>query len=224
ARLSRSGPVRHPARATGCGRLRLRHPLVPRCGAGAPREPHRIRGAPPALPALPRRRRRAAPRPHDERRRVLARSGRDRRLMSYPDMLREHAADPASASRTFLRCAEARWTFAETLREASRYAHLFLERRDPGRPFHVGLLLENRPEFVLAELGAGLCGAVIVGLNPMRQGEPLARDIAHADCQIVLTEERFASQLADALATPGAPAPVVMIAETSLRDPPASQP
>src|SRR5262245_66032068 len=144
--------------------------------------------------------------------------------MSYPDMLRGHAANPAAASRTFLRFEDARWTFGETMRAASAYAHLFLERRDPGQPFHVGLLLENRPEFVLAELGAGLCGAVIVGLNPTRRGDPLARDIAHADCQLVLTEERFAPQLAESLAAPGAPGPVALSAETSLRDAQALQP
>jgi fatty-acyl-CoA synthase len=115
------------------------------------------------------------------------------RSMSYADLLRQHAADPARASRPFLRFDGATWTFGETLRAASAYANLFLARRDPGTPFHVGLLLENRPEFVLAQLGAGLCGAVIVGLNPTRRGEPLARDISHADCQIVLTEERFAA-------------------------------
>ena len=35
------------------------------------------------------------------------------------------------------------------------YANLFLERRDAARPFHVGLLLENRPEFVLARARRG---------------------------------------------------------------------
>jgi fatty-acyl-CoA synthase len=144
--------------------------------------------------------------------------------MSYADLLRRHAAEPALASREFLRFEDATWTFAEALRDASAYANLFLERRDPALPFHVGLLLENRPEFVLAELGAGLCGAVIVGLNPTRRGEPLARDIAHADCQIVLTEERFAPELAGTLAAPGAPAPIVLVAETSLRDALAAQP
>jgi fatty-acyl-CoA synthase len=144
--------------------------------------------------------------------------------MSYADLLRRHAAEPALASREFLRFEDATWTFAETLRDASAYANLLLERRDPALPFHVGLLLENRPEFVLAELGAGLCGAVIVGLNPTRRGEPLARDIAHADCQIVLTEERFAPELAETLAAPGAPAPIVLVAETSLRDALAAQP
>jgi fatty-acyl-CoA synthase len=144
--------------------------------------------------------------------------------MSYADLLRRHAADPSLASRAFLRFEDATWTFVETLQAASAYAHLFLSRRDPGQPFHVGLLLENRPEFVLAELGAGLCGAVIVGLNPTRRGDPLARDIAHADCQLVLTEERFAPQLAESLAAPGAPGPVALSAETSLRDAQALQP
>jgi len=137
--------------------------------------------------------------------------------MSYADLLRRHAADPPHAARTFLRFEDATWTFAEALRAASAYGNLFLARRDPARPFHVGLLLQNRPEFVLAELGAGLCGAAVVGLNPTRRGEPLARDIAHADCQIVLTEDRFAPQLAEALAAPDAPAPLVLVAETSLR-------
>ena len=70
--------------------------------------------------------------------------------MSYADLLRRHAAEPALASREFLRFEDATWTFAETLRDASAYANLFLERRDAALPFHVGLLLENRPEFVLA--------------------------------------------------------------------------
>jgi fatty-acyl-CoA synthase len=144
--------------------------------------------------------------------------------MSYADLLRRHAAEPALADREFLRFEDASWTFAETLRDASAYANLFLDRRDPSTPFHVGLLLENRPEFVLAELGAALCGAVVVGLNPTRRGAPLARDIAHADCQVVLTEERFAPLLAEALAEPDAPRPIVLVAETSLHDALASLP
>ena len=66
---------------------------------------------------------------------------------------------PTSAARPFLRFEDSTWTFAEVLDESARYARAFLARRDPARPFHVGLLLENRPEFVFAELGAGLCGA-----------------------------------------------------------------
>jgi fatty-acyl-CoA synthase len=144
--------------------------------------------------------------------------------MSYADLLRRHAADPALAGRPFLRTEEAASTFAETLRAASRYGHLFLARRDPDRPFHVGLLLENRAEFVLAELGAGLCGAVVVGLNPTRRGAHLARDVAHADCQLIVTEARFAPQLDEALAGAGTSAPPVLVAETSLAEALAPQP
>jgi fatty-acyl-CoA synthase len=144
--------------------------------------------------------------------------------MSYADLLRRHAADPAIAGRIFLRTEDATWTFAESLRAASRYGHLFLAHRDPARPFHVGLLLENRAEFVLAELGAGLCGAVVVGLNPTRRGAHLVRDVVHADCQLVITEACFAPHLAEALADAGTPAPPVLVAETSLAEALASEP
>src|SRR5258706_2900174 len=83
---------------------------------------------------------------------------------------------------------------------------------------HVGLLLENRPEFVFAELGAALAGAVVVGLNPTRRGEHLARDIAYSDCQLVVTEPAFASLLADANA------PQVLVADESLSGALATQP
>jgi fatty-acyl-CoA synthase len=136
--------------------------------------------------------------------------------MTLGDLLRQRAADPDDADRVYLRFEERAWTFRETHREACRYANLFRARLDDARPPHVGLLLENRPEFVFAELGAALAGAVIVGLNPTRRGEPLARDVAYSDCQLVLTEPRFTDLLADALATPRAPAPAVLVAETTL--------
>ncbi len=142
--------------------------------------------------------------------------------MSYPDLLRQHAAQ--QGERPFLRFEDTTLSFADTHRQASAYGQLFLARREPARPFHVGVLLENRPEFVLAELGAGLAGATIVGLNPTRRGEHLARDVTHADCQLVVTEERFASQLAEALATAAAPAPELLVAETSLPAALAAQP
>src|SRR5262249_24837520 len=136
--------------------------------------------------------------------------------MSYADILRAHAADPSRASSPFLLFEDTTRSFAETLREASAFGQLLLASRDPTRPFHVGLLLDNRPEFVLTQLGAGLCGAVIVGLNPTRRGEPLAGDIAHADCQIVLTEDRYAPPPAEAPAAPRAPPPRVLVVESSL--------
>ena len=109
-----------------------------------------------------------------------------------------YATDAATADRPYLLFEDCRFTFAETYREACRYAQLFLAERDPARPFHVGVLLENRPEFVFAELGAFLARATVVGLNPTRRGGHQARDIMHADCQLVVSEAKFAPLLGDA--------------------------
>jgi fatty-acyl-CoA synthase len=61
-------------------------------------------------------------------------------------------------------------------------------RMDPQRPPHVGVLLQNTPLFSALLVAAGLSGIVPVGLNPIRRGEALVRDIAHADCQLVLAD------------------------------------
>jgi fatty-acyl-CoA synthase len=66
--------------------------------------------------------------------------------------------------------------------------------RRPG-PFHVGVLLENVPEYVFLLGGAALAGATVVGINPTRRGEELARDVLHTDCQLVFTDESQAGLL-----------------------------
>jgi fatty-acyl-CoA synthase len=124
--------------------------------------------------------------------------------MSLADLLRRRAADPADAERIYLRCEDDRVTFVETYRHAARWANLLRALRDPTRPFHVGLLLENRPEFVYAELGAALAGAVVVGLNPTRRGAHLAADVATSDAQLVVTESRFTTLVDEALGRPPA--------------------
>src|SRR5690606_4921592 len=90
------------------------------------------------------------------------------------EALRARAAD--SGARVFLRADDAQWTFAAAYREACRYANLFLARRADG-PFHIGVLMDNLPAFVFAELGCALAGATLVGLNPTRTGSALARDV-----------------------------------------------
>ena len=105
----------------------------------------------------------------------------------------EHGDAPA------LRFGARVWTHAELFDEAQRFADLFRARLDPGRPPHVGVLLDNTPDYVFALCAAALSGTVIAGLNFTRQGEHLARDIAHTDLQIVITEPRHAAQLQGAL-------------------------
>ncbi|MFD4182598.1 long-chain-fatty-acid--CoA ligase [Rhodococcus sp. NPDC058514] len=59
---------------------------------------------------------------------------------------------------------------------------------DPAAPRHVGVLLDNVPEFSLLLGATAIGGTVLVGLNPTRRGPALAGDIARADCQLVVTD------------------------------------
>ena len=60
---------------------------------------------------------------------------------------------------------------------AQRAAFL-LAHKPADAPFHVGVLLDNVPEFWFALGAAALSGATLVGINPTRRGAELARDIA----------------------------------------------
>jgi fatty-acyl-CoA synthase len=64
---------------------------------------------------------------------------------------------------------------------------MFMEMRIDGPP-HIGVLLENVPEFPLWLGAAALAGATIVGINPTRRGSELARDIAFTKCQVLVTD------------------------------------
>ncbi|HEV2369189.1 MAG TPA: AMP-binding protein [Acidimicrobiales bacterium] len=80
------------------------------------------------------------------------------------------------------------WSWAQVVAEAGTRARLISALHRSG-PFHVGVLLENVPEYLFVLLGAALVGATVVGINPTRRGEELGRDIVHTDCQMVITDE-----------------------------------
>jgi fatty-acyl-CoA synthase len=82
-----------------------------------------------------------------------------------------------------------RWSYREYAMACCERARLLLASRGEG-PFHVGVLLENVPEYPMLLGAAALAGATIVGINPTRRGAELARDVRHADCQMLVTEER----------------------------------
>ncbi|MGE2737884.1 fatty-acid--CoA ligase FadD1 [Mycolicibacterium vaccae] len=94
------------------------------------------------------------------------------------------------------------WTWREHLDGAATQAAALIGRADPTRPLHVGTLLGNTPDMLTAMAAAGLGGYVLCGINNTRRGSALARDILHADCQIVLTDDEHAGLL-DGVELPG---------------------
>ncbi|MEV5608461.1 long-chain-fatty-acid--CoA ligase [Streptomyces sp. NPDC052225] len=67
---------------------------------------------------------------------------------------------------------------------------------------HIGVLLDNTPEFPQWLGAAALAGAAVAGINPTRRGAELARDITHTECRVLVTE-RAHLPLLDGLELPG---------------------
>ena len=55
---------------------------------------------------------------------------------------------------------------------------------------HVGVIAENRIEWVLAQMGAGLIGAITVGVYPTSPTAEVAYVVEHADIEIMVCEDQ----------------------------------
>lgn len=100
---------------------------------------------------------------------------------------------------------ERRWSWDEVVRQSAIRAAVLDELVDrtsaaPG-PRHVGVLLENEPEYLFLAGGAAFAGVTLVGINPTRRGAELARDIEHTQCRLVITDATQAELLAPSVPT-----------------------
>ena len=112
---------------------------------------------------------------------------------TFAQIVRSRIGDQAVG----LRFEDQQWTWDQVVRESAvRAAALtVLVPRPLDRQVHVGVLLENVPDFVFWIGGGALAGAVVVGINASRSGPELARDIRHADVDLLVTEDRLAHLL-----------------------------
>ncbi|MFD3697142.1 AMP-binding protein [Streptomyces sp. NPDC058646] len=79
--------------------------------------------------------------------------------------------------------------------EAAARAALLVDLMPPGAEPHIGVLLDNVPEFPHWLGAAALAGAAVAGINPTRRGPELARDVLHTECRILVTEPAHLSLL-----------------------------
>jgi fatty-acyl-CoA synthase len=97
------------------------------------------------------------------------------------------------------------WTWGEVVEESLARASLLRQSGLAGR--HIGVLLDNLPEYFFLLLAAALTGSVVVGANDTRRGGALAGDLRHTDCAVILTD----SSKADLLAGVDAGAPLRLV-------------
>ena len=94
-----------------------------------------------------------------------------------------------------LRAGDESWSWSDVVNESATRAAALNALTGDGPP-HVGVLLDNVPEFLFWLGGAALVGAAIVGINPTRRGDELAADIRHTDCQLIVTDAAGMATLA----------------------------
>jgi fatty-acyl-CoA synthase len=112
-------------------------------------------------------------------------------MTTFADHVWARRDDPRPA----LRFEDRSWTYAQWVQACAARAALFAALRGPGEP-HVGVLLDNVPDFSMWLGAAALCGATVVGINPTRRGDELALDIRHTECQVLVTERNKLELLA----------------------------
>lgn len=80
------------------------------------------------------------------------------------------------------------FTWDDFARSAIRRSHFLTDRLDPELPPHLGILMENRPEFLFWWGAAALSGTALVSMNPTRRGKELIEDVRATECQILLVD------------------------------------
>ena len=83
------------------------------------------------------------------------------------------------------------WTYRQLNEEAARRIALFNALRDPKRPPHIGVLLDNVPDYLFWLAAAAVSGKVVVGINATYRGEQLAQLVRHTDCQVLVTSRAY---------------------------------
>ncbi len=96
----------------------------------------------------------------------------------------------ADVDRLGLVANDLRLSHAEVVARATARAAWLRATRHDG-PFHVALMLDNVPEFIFWLEAAALAGAVVVGANPTHRGDELVRDLAHTECQFLVTDSTY---------------------------------
>jgi fatty-acyl-CoA synthase len=142
-----------------------------------------------------------APSPPDIARRALS-------VLDVGRLIRLRASLPGLRDRPCVVWDTQVFSFADTYREARRYARLFRDTRHalvdrgalpPDAPLPVGIYQDNTPTFVFAVLGAALEGDLVFGLNTGFRGETLGAVLDRGEVRLVLTDDTHVPHLAQVL-------------------------
>jgi long-chain acyl-CoA synthetase len=118
-------------------------------------------------------------------------------LAPYPeltlvDVVRQRVSERPDA--VALRFEGARTSYRALLEQAEAFAHA-LEQRGVKRGDRVALLLPNSPQFVIAELGAWMAGAIVAPMNPTYPDDELTSLLERAGATVAVVLAPFYERL-----------------------------
>ena len=111
--------------------------------------------------------------------------------LTLPQMLRQRAQQ--GAQRVAIRQKDfGIWKPVTWAQYYQRACHFGQGLQQLGLPAggHVGVIAENRIEWVLAQMGAGLVGGITVGVYPTSPANEVAYVVGHADIDIMVCEDQ----------------------------------
>ena len=89
-------------------------------------------------------------------------------------------------------------TFGSLWENAAKVAQEFVQQGLQPRD-SVAIFMRNHPEFIYGIIGASICGAVFVPIDPRQKGDKLRYQLTHAECKAVLTSTDLLPQLEEVL-------------------------
>lgn len=112
-------------------------------------------------------------------------------VTTFSEVLQRRAEDDNPA----LLFEDQSWSYRDLIDAGRVRAGFYRKALDWDRPPHVGVLLDNVPEYLFHITAAALSGTVIVGINSTYRGAQLEQLIRYTDCQMVMTSSAYGNLL-----------------------------
>jgi fatty-acyl-CoA synthase len=116
----------------------------------------------------------------------------------FSELIARLGTDPETEDRVFIINREddgglREFTYGQLYEKSLEYGNMLDRvRRSKGKPqperFHVGVFMQNRPEFLFILGGCAFSNSTLVGINNAQLGEKLAFDINNIDVDLLITE------------------------------------
>lgn len=119
--------------------------------------------------------------------------------INFSELLIRHGTDPVTRGRVFITNREddgslRDYTYEQLYRGSLEYGNMIRcmkktrGKRDSER-FHVGVFMQNRPEFFFILGGCAFTNSTLVGINSAQMGEKLAFDINNIDVDMLVADD-----------------------------------